>query len=181
MSKMSRQIVVDASIARSAGTTDNPVSVMCRDFLRAMLRICHKLTWTEEIEQEWRKHASGFTSSWLAAMQSRGKVVRVSVDPVRQIDLANLITEIEEWPPSWREAAIKDLLLVVAAWESDELVASGDDRVRKLFGKLTSSSPDLGRITWVNPSQPAENPLRWLEAGARRDHERQLGAEEEEG
>jgi hypothetical protein len=39
VSKMSRRIVVDASVARSAGGTSHPDSTLCREFLLAMLKI----------------------------------------------------------------------------------------------------------------------------------------------
>jgi len=58
---MSRRIVVDASVARSAGETSHLDSVLCREFLQAMLKICHRVVLTPEIEREWRKHASRCT------------------------------------------------------------------------------------------------------------------------
>src|SRR5262249_6151330 len=69
-----RRLVVDASVARSAGTTENPTSQLCRQFLDAMLTICHKVVMTDDIDKEWRKHGSRYSMSWLAAMQSRRKL-----------------------------------------------------------------------------------------------------------
>src|SRR5690606_39247163 len=73
MRKMSRRIVVDASVARSAGSTEHPASVASRQFLQEMLAICHRVVMTDEIEQEWKRHRSGFATSWLATMRSKGK------------------------------------------------------------------------------------------------------------
>lgn len=176
MSKMSRQIVVDSSVARSAGDTDHPDSVMCREFLNSMLRICHKVVWSPEIKQEWDKHASRFTSSWLVAMQSKRKIIRVAVDSGKRDALVELIGQADDWPASWREAALKDLLLVSAAFESDELVASADDKVRVLYARLSDKSVELGRVVWVNPRSASEEAVRWLEAGARRTADRRLRA-----
>jgi hypothetical protein len=74
---MSRRIVVDASVARSAGETSHPDSTLCREFLLAMLKICHRVVLTPEIEREWRQHASRFSMRWLATMRSRRKAVDV--------------------------------------------------------------------------------------------------------
>jgi len=176
MSKMSRQIVVDASVAGSAGDTDHPVSVMSRDFLTAILRICHRLVWSEEIKVEWDKHASRFTSSWLATMQSKRKIVVIDIDQGKRDELIELIESAEGWPASWRDAAMKDMLLVSAAWAADGLVASNDDKARKLYARLSDKSPTIGRLVWVNACNSAEDPVQWLEAGARRNSNRQVRA-----
>jgi hypothetical protein len=149
---------------------------MCREFLTAILRICHKLVWSQDIKQEWDKHASRFTSSWLAAMQSKRKIVRIAVDLDKQDELIELIDDADDWPASWREGAKKDVLLVSAAWEADELIASADDRVRELFGRLAAKSAPLGRTVWINPRSPSDEPLRWLESGARRSRNKRLSA-----
>jgi hypothetical protein len=60
MSKMSRQIVVDASIARSAGDGIHPASQMSRQFLLDMMTICHRVVTSPDITLEWQKHTSRF-------------------------------------------------------------------------------------------------------------------------
>ena len=176
MSKMSRSIVVDASIARSAGDTDHPTSVMCREFLSSMLKICHKLVWSDEIRREWDKHASRYTSSWLVAMQNKRKIIRIAIDKDEEQALMTLIEDAEDWPASWRKAALKDVLLITAAWEADNLVASADDEVRVLFGRLSANSAMLRRVVWVNPTSADEETVTWLESGARRSPNRQIGS-----
>jgi hypothetical protein len=74
-----------------------------------------------------------------------------------------------------RAAAEKDCLLVTAAWVTDRIVASNDDKMRGLLARLTSSAPELARIVWVNPTNPDEAPVSWLEAGARSEARRRLG------
>ncbi len=58
--KHSRLLVVDASVARSAGETENPVSSCCRNALFAILTICHHVVMTEAIQSEWNRHMSRF-------------------------------------------------------------------------------------------------------------------------
>jgi hypothetical protein len=81
MSKMTRRIVVDASIAQSAGMGLHPSSQRSREFLLDMLSICHKVVTSQEISAEWKNHASKFSIGWLAAMRSRGKIVLAAPNP----------------------------------------------------------------------------------------------------
>jgi hypothetical protein len=175
MSKMSRRIVVDASVARAAGTTENPISTRSREFLQAMLRICHQVVMTPEIAREWRRNQSVFSATWLAAMRRRRKVVEVLVAPAQQEALLELILG-SDLGVKQKAAAEKDCLLVGAAWASDDVVASNDDTVRRLLSRLVEQSADLRRICWVNPTRSAETTTEWLEAGARTDSHRRLGA-----
>lgn len=174
MSKMSRRIVVDASVARSAGESQLPVSSRSREFLQAMLRICHQVVMTPEIRQEWRRHRSTYSSRWLAIMTSKRKVFNAPVDHARQDALVAAILASNLGVRQRREAE-KDCLLVSAAWAADNLVASNDDRVRKLLASQVDITPDLARLVWVNPTAPAETPIQWLESGARNDSSRRLG------
>mgnify|MGYP006966880220 FL=1 len=73
--KFSQRIVIDTDLARSAGETENPRSVACREFLQAVLSICHRIVVSPDILVEWRKHKSRFTSGWLVTMVQKNKVV----------------------------------------------------------------------------------------------------------
>lgn len=173
MTKMSRRIVVDASIARSAGTTENPVSVRCREFLQTMLHVCHRVVMTSDLMREWQRHQSTFTIAWLGTMRRRRKVVTVIPDIDKQTILA-LGIQNTDLPKKRRDALAKDCLLVVAAWEADRLIASRDDRVRKLFASLNSHVDGIGSLIWVNPDHSKEDVTAWLHAGARSENHRRL-------
>ena len=58
--KVSKRLVIDASVARAAGGEDAtfPISVYCRDFLQAVLDISHRVVMTPDIRDEWNKHQS---------------------------------------------------------------------------------------------------------------------------
>ena len=173
MSKMSRRIVVDASVARSAGDGIHPTSRMSREFLLDMMTICHRVVTSSEISAEWRKHASGFTVRWLAAMRGKGKVVTVNPDPessVRQRILACSGFETKQMA-----AMEKDLLLLDAALSADRIVASSDQKVRDLFAAASAQVAQVATVTWVNPTAPEDDCLNWLKAGARSDDDKRLG------
>jgi hypothetical protein len=174
MTKMSRRIVVDASVARSAGTTENPVSILCRNFLHEMLQVCHRVVITSDIEKEWRKHRSRFSIAWLAAMESRNRVVRVQSDTRLEEQIHVAVDRLDGLTRQQEEAIRKDILLVTAASVTDKLIASRDDRMRILLKLLSAELSEVGSVLWVNPSNPDEDPCKWLEAGARYESHRRL-------
>jgi hypothetical protein len=173
MTKMSRRLVVDASVARSAGTTEHPTSQLCRQFLNAMLTICHKVVMTDDIGREWRNHGSGYSISWLAAMQRRRKLLRVAPSEEHS-RLINAQLAAADLPDVRRAEIEKDLLLVLAALASDRIVASLDDRMRKLLGDLAPVSTVVGNLVWVNPATDEEAAVDWLERGARSEPARTI-------
>jgi hypothetical protein len=46
----SRCLVVDASIARAAGSLESkhPTGALCRNFLMAIRSVCHRIGWTDK-------------------------------------------------------------------------------------------------------------------------------------
>lgn len=170
--KMSRRIVIDASVARSAGTTEeHPTSRRCRQFLGAVLEICHHMVFTEEVEQEWKKHRSPFAIRWQATMESKRKVDRITAQlDIRPGILSALTTEAR------RAAMLKDAHLVAAAMASDGVIASGDKKARSYFAKIAPQVEGLGKVAWVDVGYSDDDALKWAEAGARTETGRRLGA-----
>lgn len=173
MSKMSRRIVIDASVARAAGETEHPTSQRCRLFLLDVLTICHRVVLSEDIMREWNKHASRYSVKWLRAMRKRGKVIKVTPDA---FDLFERILATADWSAKDIAAMEKDMLLPLAALATDHLVASGDNRVRDRFAMAAADVAELGGITWINPATAADHCGTWLHGGARHDAEHTLGA-----
>lgn len=173
MSKMTRRIVVDASIAMSAGTRSHPSSQRSREFLLDMLDICHRLVTSKDISVEWKRHASKFSIGWLAAMRSKGKIITVTPTPK---NIMERIMEASDWSGIQIAAMEKDLLLILAAMETDELIASADSTVRDLFAKAASTVDSIARIVWVNPITESDHCGEWLKAGARYHGDLALGS-----
>ena len=159
-------IVVDASIARAAGGEDAvfPQSKHCRDFLRGMLEICHKIVMTEQIYEEWKKHESNFARTWRIGMIARRKLV--DLGDVSDVDI---IDEFDDLAVSRKDCAAmkKGALLIAAALVVDGLVASSDDTVRKLFSQACKNIARLGPIIWVNPATDYEAVSQWMRRGAK--------------
>jgi ribonuclease D len=171
----SRSLVVDASIARAAGSEGaaHPTAHRCRACLLAIRDVCHRLVMTEAIREEWDEHQSRFTRRWLRSMFARRKVDRLdlAVDSVFRERVA-------EAAPDDAVAAIvvKDCHLIEAARAADRSVLALDDTVRDHFRRAASQVRELRDVSWVNPCSAKEAAIRWLEEGAPRERKRFLGA-----
>jgi hypothetical protein len=172
--KISKRLVIDASIAQAAGGMDAVElgSKQCRDFLTKVLNVCHRLVMTPDISEEWNKHQSGFARRWRTSMHARRKVVRADI-----VNNDALCARIEALMSndSDRTAVWKDMCLIEAALAADKIVTSRDETVRNLFADAAQHIWELREIVWVNPTIETEQPVAWLEAGAPNDAERQLG------
>jgi hypothetical protein len=168
-----KRIVVDASVARSAG--DKPVpdfmSSQCRLALSAILKAQHRLALSSEGLTEWRKHRSRFARSWLVQMFSR-KLVELMGD-VRDDALRHQLRSCALSDSKWR-AMEKDAHLVEAALRADRIVISRDERVRALFRAACPSIRELRDILWANPEIEVEQVISWLEAGTKLEVKRKL-------
>ena len=169
----SRRLVIDASIAGRAGDRRrlHPAGKRCRDFLEAVLVICHRMVLTSEIADEWSKHQLSFARKWRTRMYARKKVDRVELE--HDNALPRRLERVETTDRERREM-LKDRLLVEAAMATDGCVASLDDRARKLLGRASEHVTELKGIVWVNPDRPEEHAIAWLESGATPERERML-------
>ncbi|MBI2320780.1 MAG: hypothetical protein HYU88_01430 [Chloroflexi bacterium] len=139
-------LVVDASVARSAGETEDPVSAACRRFLVRAMSICYRLVMTRAIIDEWQRHQSAFSRKWLSAMTAKRKVVWLKGIPhATSIDAEGIID------PRGRQILIKDLHLLEAALSTDSIVVSRDDTCREVVQNCSPVIPVLRQIVWLNP------------------------------
>lgn len=162
-SSASCTIVVDASVARSAGETDHPVSSRCREFLETMRECRHDFAANRELLDEWEKHWSRFSRSWLVSMARAGRLKSLQKAANKELwsDFSG-----EDCPETDYSRISKDLHLVDAALCTDKRVASCDDRVRGSLKTCLHLHPPVGDIAWVNPKFAVETPLDWLRQGA---------------
>lgn len=155
-------LVIDASVARASGGTEatHPTSVVTRDFLLAVLTICHKVVMTPAILDEWNQHQSGFARKWRRSMVARKKLIPLDVEE-RQ-DLRQQV-ELEKVTQEQKNAMLKDCHLVEAAIYTDRRVISLDDTARKLFVGLSDNFAELQNVLWVNPVAARAEVINWLE------------------
>lgn len=155
----SRLIVVDADVLRGASSTDGgpPAGARCRRVLHAMLCICHRAVVSRALEEEYSRHASGYGQRWRAAMARRDKTVTTSAEETGR---ARGWKQSEHFNKSERAVVEKDLHLVLAAWEKNAVVLSGDDKARALFSRLS----DLAELGWAQIADDCVD--EWLRDGA---------------
>lgn len=173
--KVSKLLVIDASVARAAGGEDakSPTSKYCRDFLLAVLNISHRVVMTPDIRKEWDKHQSSFARTWLRTMVAK-KRLEYRNDIVINDELWKGVEDFTDFD-NQRKAMVKDLLLIEAALLTDKIIVSLDERVRELFDKAAEQVEELRNIVWVNPAKSEEQAISWLENGATAEPERMLG------
>lgn len=144
--KRSRLLVVDASVAQSAGETEHPVSSCCRNALLAILTICHRLVVTEAIQDEWNHHMSRFTRKWFRSMVAKKKVHRCEGAQLRGVDEAY-----EGLSTGEQDELRKDLCLVEAACAGDGIIVTRDEVIRGIWGRCHARFGLPKPITWINP------------------------------
>ena len=169
-----RRLVIDADVARAAGraASHDPTSAACRGFLTCTRdETRHVTAMSDKLSREWTEHASPFAVRWLAAMRSRGRLI--DLGDTHEPDLHSAITR-HAATDAQRERVLKDLHLVETARRADRVVCSRDEVVRGDLRLLARRVTQLGRVIWVNPTHPDEEPLSWLRAGARNDAWRRL-------
>ena len=172
--KTPRRLVIDASVAYAAGTEESmhPTGRRCCEFLKAVKRICHRVVMTPGLIREWDRNQSPFARTWRQQMISRNKYVMLDVE--RDDSLRDAIATVHS-----NEGGIaqmrKDCVLIEAAIRSDFSIVSLDESVRTLFVLASRHVGMLKRIVWVNPDRDDEQPIRWLQRGAKPERQRMLG------
>jgi hypothetical protein len=158
----SRNLVIDASVARASGGKDatHQTSIVTRNLLQSVLTICHKAVMTPAIRDEWNQHQSNFARKWRRSMVARGKLVAVNVGERRDIREQ---VEAENITPEQKNAMLKDCHLIEAAISTDKRIISLDDTARNLFVGLSEGIADMQDILWVNPVSDTEKVMTWLE------------------
>ena len=182
--KNPRILVVDADIAQATGGKNaiHPTPVRCREFLREIYKLGHKVIFTDDILAEWKKHQSQYAQDWYLEMSTSGKIHRIKGDS-RDTDLREAILEIIE--EDARHIVEKDLHLIDAAKLADEIVASMDKVMRNHLRRAAIKIDALKTIVWVNPKPPEkedeedEKCIIWLREGAHSEEIRCLAYQKE--
>ncbi len=174
--KVSKLRVIDTSVVGAAGGPDAtyPTSVHCRDFLQAVLDICHRVVITPDIREEWNRHSSTFARKWRKTMVAKKKLVYradISADEELCQKISGAIASDTDL-----EAMLKDFRLIEAAIVTDNTVISLDDKVRIIFDKAAKRVGELRNVVWVNPDDTEAKPIGWLENGAQPEKDLRLGA-----
>ena len=169
----SKRLVIDACVAQAAGPQHSvhPRGKSCRDFLLAVLKVCHRAAFSAALGTEWKQHHSGFALEWQKSMFARKKLERLDIG--ESLQLRKRICKASE-NEKQEAAMIKDCHLIEAALETDKIIVSLDETAREALRKASQSVADLRNICWVNPMLPEEKGLEWLGNNAPNEAARRL-------
>ena len=102
-----------------------------------------------------------------------GRVYRIEKEKERDNNLRKRIDQAMH--RDQRAIVAKDVHLIEAAIATDRLVTSKDESARGVFKDASNGVVDLQQIVWVNPTCDNEDPIEWLQNGARAEAHRMLG------
>jgi hypothetical protein len=168
MAKVSRRLVVDASVLRSAGTKLGH-SAHCTRVLHAVLELGHCAVLCPEIKAEWNKHQSLVAAKWRGSMLARKQMALVDIR-LHQQRLNDRLDQLERASPTELTALRKDVHMLAAAAHADRVLISGDNALKTLCdAHLTESAEwlltlmhasdtdrqaQLGRLTELTRPKP---------------------------
>jgi len=177
MTKRNRkQLVLDASIA--AGSNDqmyNPAVDVPgnrnRSCLQAVWDEEHVAIFNNELQREWRTHASPFAVAWLRKMTQKSRVVveeghtfYALLKPTRDCQ-----------PSEGHRAAIeKDFHLIQSALATGQLIVSNEVRFPRYVAVACDSVPELLSLHYGNPALEGEVCRLWIKAGSEKLPERRI-------
>jgi len=186
--QIQKWLIIDASIGGTAGSgsaeADTPKE-KCRICLRAILSYSYGAIFYPQTWEEWQRHKSGYSRQWLADMYSRKRLKKVVAGTIVDTGLRARVARLhgaeigrEKITAAICEIMLKDCHLLEAALDkgADRIVLSLDDSVRFHFKAVSIQIKDIRKIIWVNPDNPEDNALAWLEAGAGPEAHRMLGS-----
>jgi hypothetical protein len=158
-------VIVDASVATYVGDPPrHPGSAACLSLVRLLAgKGCATgAVMTPALQAEWRAHAPALMVSWLASMESRGRIRREQDKNVS--DLRAAVANVAD--DGIRAAMEKDLHLSEAAILHRVPVASHDNRQRRYLAALVATYGTAGRIQWFSPiSDDPDQWFPWIETG----------------
>ena len=175
--KSLKRLVVNASVARAAGSVDatDSVSINYTEFLETFRdESSHHVVMTFELSEEWDANQSNFAAEWLGNMIATRRFHYIELPQNRALYDEIEATAVEEKDIN---AMLKDFHLLGAALATDQIIVSLDETIRGLFKRASQSVGEIRGIIWVNPDRTAEEqPIVWLQNGAPSEAHRRLSA-----
>lgn len=175
MAAVRRCLVIDTNIARSAGTSEAPLSKICRGILDSIKNSGHKLVLTTSQKQEWDRHKSNYAKLWLTQMISRKQYCFLKSEPDTGF-IDNLYKL--DCGSKQRQEMLKDIFLLELALATDRIVLSSDDAMYNYLCKFGVIIGLNQEIVWANPKSFAFE--LWLAQGAPHQGMRMIPLEQED-
>lgn len=147
MARYDNKHIVDADIARSAGSSEHPVSKSSRELLEHIISGENEVYFCQKLLKEWRKHNSIIARTWLSSMISRKKARLTRENLVTLYDdIERLIQEHKV-----REITKKDAHLVESAKRNGCIIFSNDNAARTAFSSIKEHIDVIQDVLWLSP------------------------------
>jgi len=157
------RLVIDANIARSAGSSDVPDSRYSRECLSTVREHGHIAVFTQQLREEWNKHASLISRQWWRSMAGRRRIENVEgAEFATHIDRACACLEQEKSKADLR----KDFHLVRGALAADKTILSNEINFPGYLSIASRTIRILGSLYYGNPAVEGEPCIEWLRDGA---------------
>jgi hypothetical protein len=178
MPKAGKRIVLDASVARSAGS--GPIPGRRRAVFNAIEKQDHFVVFSRECLAEWKDHAQEFARGWLTRMISSKRWIHIADtrDDQLRSKLSDAASNMHRDPAACdrrRREMDKDAHLLEASLLTDRIVISLDEEVRGFFRMASAEVQEIARVMWANPEIEEDQVVPWLDRGARVEKARELG------
>ena len=111
------------------------------------------------LHEEWRRHRSQFSASWLTSMFARKQVEILKPHPENEPLSRRILATAPSRPKQL--ALEKDLLLVEAAFATDRIIVSRDEKIFALLCQACREVPELSKLFW---GHPVHHGTSWLKA-----------------
>jgi len=144
--------IVDADIARSAGSSVHPVSKSSRELLEELMQGDNEVYFCRKLLQEWSKHNSVIAKTWLSSMVSRKKA-KITKDD--HLALSKQI-QINIQDEKTKSITTKDSHLIESAKKNGCIIYSNDNTARAAFSSIKKEISCIKEILWICPVDKIE-------------------------
>ncbi len=172
----SKRLVLDASLA--FGSNDlmfNPVGDVAGDRNRKCLQAVweeeHVAVFNQQLQREWRTHASPYATLWLQNMTRKGRTL------VAEGEVFSILMEPAcrcQTSDTQRAALEKDFHLVQSALATGQLILSNETRFPRYIANACATVLELLELNIGCPAIEGEVCRLWIKAGAEKDLERRI-------
>jgi len=178
MARSGKRLVVDASVARAAGSGSIPGRR--RAVFNSIEKQRHSVVFSREGLAEWKRHAQEFARGWLTRMISSKRWIHLedTRDDQLRTKLSEAASKMHRDPAACdrrRREMDKDAHLLEASLLTDQIVISLDEEARGLFRMASVEVREIVRVMWANPEREEDDVVPWLDGGARAERARELG------
>jgi hypothetical protein len=165
------RLVIDANIAQSAGSSDDPISLYSRECLNAVREHEHVAVFSQQLLEEWKEHASFVSRQWWRSMAARRRIENVEgAEFVIHLDPACACLEEDKWKEDFR----KDFHLVRAALATDQTILSNEINFPGYLSIVARTVTTLSELHYGNPAAEGEPCIAWVRAGAQADQNHRI-------